>query len=61
VEKVKHRKTRRRWKVNIKMGLQEIVSRGRTDSSGSREGQVADSYKQGNEHVLTITCGKFLD
>jgi len=57
LEKIKHRKTRRRWEVNIKMGLQEIGSRRRVDSSGSRQGQVAGSYKHGNGHVLPIKCG----
>jgi hypothetical protein len=39
------------------MGLQEIGSIHRVDSSGSRDGQVAGYYKHGNEHVLTIKCG----
>ena len=61
MEKVKHRKPRRKWEVNIKMCLQETGIRRSMDSSGSRQGQVAGSYKHGTEHVLPIKCGLFLD
>jgi hypothetical protein len=39
------------------MDLQEIGSRCKMDSSGSRQGQVAGYYIQGNEHVHPIKYG----
>ena len=50
-----------RWEDNIKMDLQKVVWGHGLDKSGSGLGQVAGSFECGNETVVSIKCGEFLE
>jgi hypothetical protein len=49
-----------KWEDNFKMELQELDVKHGLDRSGSGYGQVAGSYKCGNEPLGSIKCGEFL-
>jgi len=51
----------RRREDNIKMNLQEVEWGHGLNTSGSRLGQVADTFKCGNEHSICIKCGEVFD
>jgi hypothetical protein len=55
------RRPRRRWEDNIKIDLQELRWGHGLDWSGSLYGQVACSFKLGNEPSGSIKCGVFHD
>jgi hypothetical protein len=50
----------RRWEVNIRMDLGEILSCG-LGSSGSEYGPGAGCCEHGNEPLCSIKGGKFID
>jgi hypothetical protein len=52
---------RRKLEDNIKTDLQDIVPGCGVDLSGSRLGQVMESYNHGNDFSFSINCGEFLD
>ena len=53
--------SRHSWKSNIKMGLQELESKGNgLDLFGPGYGQLAGSCEWGNEKPGSIKCGNFL-
>ena len=55
-------RSRRRWKDNIKMDLQEVVLSGHgLDRSGSGCGGAVGICERGNEPSGSIKCGEFLD
>jgi hypothetical protein len=54
-------RSRRRWKDNIKMDLQEVGCGARTGSIWLRIGKVVSTCECGNEPLGSIKCGEFLD
>ena len=52
---------RRKWKDNIKMGLQEMGCGHGLDCSGAGYGHVAGACDCGNEPTDSVKCGEFLD
>jgi hypothetical protein len=51
----------RGWECNTKMNLKGVGWGHELDWSGSVQGQVAGTFKCGDDHSGSIKCGEFLD